>query len=138
MAKKINKEVRYRAVCVNCGVFIPEGHGIVKNNKNYCDSCSVVPTAPAEDAPVKPAITSPKGILKVISYLVSLMPLAGFVLGAVFYPQEDPEIKKFGRNCFIMMAIGIVLGLVFFIMMIAAGAALGGAVDKMNFGEGYF
>jgi hypothetical protein len=149
MAKSVKKEIKYKAVCVKCGTFIPEGEGVLINNKNYCSSCGPAQTAEEAALAVKPvqqtpapvkadSIENPKGILKVICYFASLIPIAGFILGAVFYPQKDPETKKFGRNCFIMMAIGLFFVLVFFVIMAAAGAALGGAVDKMSFGEGYF
>ncbi len=139
MAKKA---VQFKAVCVNCGVFIPDNSGAVKSGKNYCSNCASIEETAVLCKPREAGFKTPTGILKAVCYVLSLLPVVGFILGAVFYPQEDPAVKKFGRDCFIMMAIGFFIGIVFFFLMMAAGVALGGAfggaMDKFNFGEGYF
>lgn len=132
MAKKAEPQVKYTAVCVNCGIFIPEDRGLVRENRHYCETCAVL--APA----VKPALIAPSGILKILCYLVSLMPLAGFVFGAVFYPQPDAQAKNFGKMCFLMMLAGIGLMLFFFFLAALTGAALGGTTAGFNIGEGYY
>jgi membrane associated rhomboid family serine protease len=139
-------EVRYRAVCVNCGTFIPVNSGITKDEKNYCSSCAaamlntpiIPPAAPAAEIQALQPFAAPSGILRILSYIVSLSPVFGFLFGAIFYSQKDEALKKFGRNCFIMMGIGIALSLIVFILIIAAGAAFGGGMGGINFGEGYY
>jgi membrane associated rhomboid family serine protease len=151
MAKrKVNKsvpsEARFRAVCVNCGTLIPVNSGITKDEKNYCSSCAaamlnapiVPPAAPAEEKRLQQPFAAPSGILRILSYIVSLSPVFGFLFGTIFYSQKDEALKKFGRNCFIMMGIGIAISLVVFMLIIAAGAAFGGGMGGINFGEGYY
>ena len=148
MAKKSAKrstpgEIRYRAVCTNCGTFIPVNSGLTKDGKNYCDPCcTAIQQAPIvpPPVPVQPQVpfTAPSRALKVLCYILSLSPMIGFLLGVIYFPQNDPALKKFGRNAFIMMGVGIFLAIIFFIIVLAAGAALGGGVSGANFGEGYY
>ena len=148
MARKVLKgnkpgEIRYRAVCINCGSFIPVNSGMARDGRNYCDACGAAllnaPMAPPP-APAQPPAPffAPSGALKILSYVLSLSPVIGFLLGVIFFPQKDAALRKFGRNCFIMMGIGLVLGLLMFIIVVAAGAAFGSGVSGSNFGEGYY
>ena len=58
MAKKvIEQQVKYTAVCVKCGVFIPEDKGMVRENKHYCENCAVL-----TPVIVKPEILPPAGL----------------------------------------------------------------------------
>jgi hypothetical protein len=132
MAKKlIEPQVQYTAVCVNCGVFIPENKGMVRDNRHYCENCAVLTPA------AKISIIPPTGLLKMLCYLASLMPIAGFIFGAIFYSQAGPEPRSFGKKCFIMMFIGLAMMFLFFIVMAITGAALGSG-SGINFGEGYY
>lgn len=132
MAKKIEPQIKYTAVCVNCGVFIPEDRGLVRENRHFCETCAVLAQ------PVKPSLIPPSGMLKVLCYMVSLIPLAGFIFGAIFYPQADSQAKNFGKKCFLIMFIGIGLMLAFFVLAALTGAALGSAASGFSFGEGYY
>ena len=148
MAKKVSKgnihgEIRYRAVCTNCGSFIPVNSGITKEGRNYCDPCGAAviqaPMAPPPPpAPPQTPFFAPSGALKILCYVLSLSPVIGFILGVMYFSQKDAALRKFGRNCFIMMGIGIVLALLMFIIVVAACAALGGGASGSNFGEGYY
>lgn len=132
MAVKSVPQVKYTAVCVNCGVFIPENRGLVRENKHFCETCAVLTPA------AKPSIIAPSGMLKFLCFLVSLMPLAGFVFGAIFYPQADEKARDFGKKCFIMMFIGIGFMFFFFILAALTGAALGSTAAGFSIGEGYY
>ncbi len=148
MARKESKtgkpsEVRYRAVCINCGSFIPVNSGITREGRNYCDQCGAAVIQSPIIPPPLPAqqltpFFAPSGPLKILSYILSLSPVIGFLLGVIFFPQKDQALRKFGRNCFIMMGIGLVIALLMFIVVVAAGAALGGGVNGASFGEGYY
>jgi hypothetical protein len=134
MAKKIvEPQIKYTAVCVNCGVFIPENKGLVRENRHYCENCAILTPVAA-----KPSILPPSGLLKILSYLVSLTPIAGFLFGVIFYSQSEPAAKNFGKKCFIMMFIGIAVMLLFFVLVLITGAAIGGAAGGLNLGEGYY
>jgi hypothetical protein len=132
MAKKAEPQIKYTSVCVNCGVLIPENQGLVIDNKHFCGNCVIQP------APVKPALYAPAGILRVLCYIISVIPMAGFIFGAIFYSQPDSDSKKFGKTCLIIMAAGFAMLFLFFVIMIIAGAAIGGAVSGFNIKEGYY
>ena len=73
-----------------------------------------------------PVMVPPEGALRFICYLASLfMPVAGFILGAVFFPQKAAENRTFGKNCFIFMAAGLVLALFFVIISMVIGYVAG-------------
>ena len=50
------------------------------------------------------------GGMRILFYLVSfLIPLAGFVIGAIFYSKPDALSKQVGKNCLIIATIMVVL-----------------------------
>ncbi len=78
----------------------------------------------------------PQGGLRLLAYLLSLFPLYGVVLGLVYAPQPDPEVKKFGQFCFFLAVLGLV-GAVFLWGLGAVWKALT-AAEQGGMGGGYF
>ena len=67
------------------------------------------------------------------------MPVLGLGLGAIYMPQNNEENKKFGKYCLIIAAVGVVISILFFIMMIAMGAMFEGAMSPgYDIQEGYY
>jgi hypothetical protein len=132
MAKRsATKKAAFTAACVNCGSLIPEGAGILKNGMHYCDNCKSVNVE-------KEAFLSPKGFVRIISYILSLNPVIGFLLGTVYYAQTGTDNRAFARKCYLFMTIGLFVGLVFFILFIVAGAMTGGLDGGSGFQESYY
>ncbi|MCE5300180.1 MAG: hypothetical protein LLG37_04825 [Spirochaetia bacterium] len=130
--KKTKQAVSYTAVCVMCGKLLTDGEGVVKERKYYCENCAVTGTPEQQD------LSTPTGALKILCYIASLIPLVGFIFGAIFYSQKSRPARQFGRNCFIMMAVGICISLLFMFVMAGAGAMIGGIAENINFRESYF
>ena len=50
--------------------------------------------------------------MKVLLYLVSfLVPLAGFVIGAIYYTKEGEEYKRIGKFCIILAILSVLLSI---------------------------
>ena len=114
MAKKvIEPEVKYAAVCTNCGLLIPENKGLVRENKHYCETCAIL-----TPVSVKPSLLPPTGFLKILSYMLSLIPIVGFIFGVIFYSQTEPVTKSFGKKCLIIMLVGLLFMFICLILMI--------------------
>jgi hypothetical protein len=47
----------------------------------------------------------PRWLFYVISFVI---PLAGIIIGVIYLTKQDPENKKFGKNCLIAAAAAIV------------------------------
>lgn len=46
----------------------------------------------------------------VLFYLISLfVPLAGFIIAAIYLGKPEPECRDFGRNCLIIALIPVIL-----------------------------
>ena len=134
MAKKvIEPEVKYAAVCTNCGLLIPENKGLVRENKHYCETCAVL-----TPVSVKPSLLPPTGFLKILSYMLSLIPIVGFIFGVIFYSQTEPVTKSFGKKCLIIMLVGLLFMFICLILMIVAGVAIGSGNGILNLTEGYY
>jgi hypothetical protein len=55
-------------------------------------------------------------VLYIISFLV---PLAGIILGIIFYVKPDPESKRVGTNCIIIAILVWVAGALIYIAIFA-------------------
>jgi len=72
------------------------------------------PSPPPPTPPMAPppagGNNAPEGGLKILLYIVSfLVPLAGIIVGIIFYTKDSPEEKQFGKMCIILAVISIVL-----------------------------
>jgi hypothetical protein len=70
------------------------------------------PPPPVAPPPAPPAggSTAPEGGLKILLYIVSfLIPLAGIIIGIIFFTKNTPEEKKFGKMCIILAVVSIVV-----------------------------
>jgi FlaG/FlaF family flagellin (archaellin) len=48
--------------------------------------------------------------IKALFYLLSLLiPLAGFIIGAIYYSKDDPDSKHVGKICLVLAVVGILL-----------------------------
>jgi hypothetical protein len=76
--------------------------------------------APARQQPVL------SGGMRVLFYILSLMiPLVGFIIGAICYTRPDPESKHVGKICIILAIVGILitvgLAAVLYVMVLGFG-----------------
>ena len=54
-------------------------------------------------------------LLYVLSFFI---PLAGFIVGAIYASKESEHYKIVGRNCLIWSAINILFGIIFIVMLL--------------------
>lgn len=60
--------------------------------------------------------------MKIFLYLLSfLIPLAGFIIGAIYYTKPEPEFKEVGKMC-------IIIGLLAILLVVVCWAALAATV----------
>jgi hypothetical protein len=46
--------------------------------------------------------------MKILFYILSLVfPLAGFIIGIIYYSKQDPESKHVGKICIVLAVVGI-------------------------------
>jgi hypothetical protein len=44
--------------------------------------------------------------MRTLLYIISLLiPVAGIILGIIYYVKPDPELKRVGRNCILIAVI---------------------------------
>ena len=126
----------YVAACSNCGVLLTEKTLKKLNDKNYCESCLAKTNLTPVEKPT--FFFMPQGLLKFIAYLVCFFkPSVGFILGIIYFSQKDENTKKFGRNCFIFMALGMII----YGVLILFGWSFymaNGDLSDINIGEGYY
>lgn len=78
---------------------------------------TVPPQAPPPPPPMAPppgppsgGSNVPEGGMKILLYILSfLIPLAGIVIGIIFYTKNTLEEKQFGKMCIILAVVSIVL-----------------------------
>jgi FlaG/FlaF family flagellin (archaellin) len=64
--------------------------------------------------------------MKILFYILSLVfPLAGFIIGVVYYSKGDPESKHVGKICIILAVVGILatvgLAAILYVMVLGFG-----------------
>ena len=65
------------------------------------------------------------GGMKIFLYILSfLIPLAGFIIGAIYYTKPEPEFKHAGKMCIILGLLAILLWVVCWVVLIAATVSL--------------
>lgn len=70
------------------------------------------PPPPAGPPPSPPSGGSsvPEGGMKILLYFVSFfVPLAGIIIGIIFFTKDTQEEKKFGKMCIILAVVSIVV-----------------------------
>jgi len=124
-------------VCVDCGVLLTKDKAVLENNKYYCERCF---SSLKEKVEEKIYFYPPEGFLRILCYILSfLSPLLGFILGTIYFSQNNKENKTFGKNCFIIMAIGLGVIFAFIIFSILFNLALFGINNlSFNIKEGYY
>ena len=51
-------------------------------------------------------------VIRLVFYIVSLLiPVAGFIIGAIYYRKSSQELKAVGRDCLALACVGIVLSI---------------------------
>jgi hypothetical protein len=60
-------------------------------------------------------VPEPAWLFYVLSFIV---PIAGIVIGAIYFTKVDEELKRFGKTCLIVAAISIALLLLLFLLYI--------------------
>jgi hypothetical protein len=59
--------------------------------------------------------------VKILFYLLSFfIPLAGFIIGAIYYGKPEPEMKEVGKMCLLLAVLSIVLVIVCWVILAAA------------------
>jgi len=66
--------------------------------------------------------------MKILFYILSLMiPLAGFIIGIIYYSKQDPESKHVGKICIVLAVVGILasvgLAAILYVMVLGFGSA---------------
>ena len=50
--------------------------------------------------------------MKILLYIISfLIPLVGFIVGAVYYTKPEREYRELGKMCIILGVVGVLLGM---------------------------
>ncbi len=63
--------------------------------------------------------------MKIFLYILSfLIPLAGFIIGAIYYTKPEPEYKHVGKMCIILGLLANPAGCVCWAVLIAATFSL--------------
>jgi FlaG/FlaF family flagellin (archaellin) len=70
--------------------------------------------------------------MKILFYILSLIiPLAGFIIGIIYYSKQDPESKHVGKICIVLAVVGILvtvgLAAVMYVMVLGFGGVDGNA-----------
>ncbi len=66
------------------------------------------------------------GGMRALVYIISfLVPLAGIIIGIIFYVKPDPEMKRVGKNC-ILIAVLVWVSIAIFIAIIGVIIGSGG------------
>jgi FlaG/FlaF family flagellin (archaellin) len=68
--------------------------------------------------------------MKILFYILSLVfPLAGFIIGIIYYSKQDPESKHVGKICIILAVVGILvtvgLAAIMYVMVLGFGSVDG-------------
>jgi Double zinc ribbon len=87
--------------CVSCGRSLPW-------EANVCPYCGMDYRYQA--LPGKHELVSPG--LKALFYIVSfIFPIAGFIIGAIYYTKPEKEYKHVGKMCIVFAIVAIVVGI---------------------------
>jgi len=74
----------------------------------YCTSCGIPLGSYSGD--YAGASTEISGGMKILLYILSLLfPIAGFVIGAIYYMNPDEEFKHVGKICLLLGVLSIFL-----------------------------
>ncbi len=86
--------------CVSCGRAIQ----FEANVCPYCGHDYRIAMAPVQQ---QQAIS---GGMRILFYILSLIiPLVGFIIGAIYYMRPDPESKHIGKICIVLAIVGILI-----------------------------
>ncbi len=91
---------------------------------------------PAEAEKPQEMFLAPAGAVRYISYLISLNPVLGFIIGMIFSSQPYEGAKKFGKNCYVMAAAGMIILIIIFFIALIIGSA--GPENTAGFTESYY
>ncbi len=96
--------------CVSCG-------RAISWDANVCPYCG-------HDFRVTPSYGSGEQIsdgMKILFYILSfLIPIVGFIVGAIYYMKPEPELKQVGKMCIILGLVSILLSVVCYCVLFAA------------------
>lgn len=102
--------------CVSCGRSI-------QSDANVCPYCGHDYRAQW----MRPQVFEPISTgMKILFYILSLMiPLAGFIIGIIYYSKQDPESKHVGKICIVLAVVGILASVgfaaVLYVMVLGFG-----------------
>ena len=86
--------------CVSCGRAIQFDANVCP----YCGHDYRIAVVPAQQQPIV------SGGMRILFYILSLIiPLVGFIIGAIYYTRPDPESKHIGKICIILAIVGILI-----------------------------
>jgi predicted RNA-binding Zn-ribbon protein involved in translation (DUF1610 family) len=82
--------------CVSCGRSIPW-------TANVCPYCGHDYRVPVYGYPQQETLSTG---MRALFYIISiLIPIAGIILGIIYYVKPDPDLKRVGRNCIIIAVV---------------------------------
>lgn len=96
--------------CVSCG-------RAISWDANVCPYCGHDFRATVDYAPKEQISDGMKILLYILSFLI---PIAGFIIGAIYYVKPDTQLKQVGKMCIILGLISILLTAVCYCIAFAA------------------
>ena len=96
--------------CVSCGRAIAWDVNVCP----YCGHDFRVQTSPVH-------VEAMGSGMKIFLYLLSfIIPIVGFIIGAIYYTKPEPEYKHVGKMCIILGLLSILLVVICWVVVVAA------------------
>lgn len=113
--------------CVSCGRSIP-------SDANVCPYCGHDYRAQWMRPQAVEQISSG---MKILFYILSLVfPVAGFIIGIIYYSKQDPESKHVGKICLVLALVGILttvgLAALLYVMVLGFGGTMETPVASLS------
>lgn len=96
--------------CVSCG-------RAISWDANVCPYCGHDFRVTADYAPREQLSDGFKILLYILSFLI---PLVGFIVGAIYYTKPEQELKQFGKMCLILGLVSVLISVGCYCVMFAA------------------
>ena len=98
--------------CTSCGRTVDTG-------SRHCPFCGHDSQEHAHKA-LQPLEESIEGGVRALLYIGSIfVPLAGFIIGAIFLTNTGPEHKRVGKTCLMLGVIGILMPVILAVLFYA-------------------
>ena len=105
--------------CISCG-------RTISWDANVCPYCGHDFRAPQITQVIEPISSGMKILFYILSFLI---PLAGFIIGAIYWTKPDEPSKHVGKMCIIFAIVGILLSVGLAAVLYVMVLGFGGQVD---------